>query len=239
MEAEDRQTTVHAEGPLLADAGGQESESSGAAHDAPAFVPSHPAPELIPLDRVDEAPLFQIRPLGDMSLLATDLARLGQLFPIDVRAKGPDRYQVICGYRRVAALKFLQRDEVLARVHANLSDDDALLMSLAAAIHGAPTSREELERFRGILEQEGRLSSRAVQMLDKALAPDSGLAPESVEEEVEADELAADAAARLGEINQDLALLAEVFASLDPTLKEELLRQLRYSAELVAYLEGL
>ncbi len=239
MEAEDRQIAALAGGSLLADNGAQESATGGAAREAQVFVPSHPVPELIPLDRVDEAPLFQVRPLGDMSLLATDLARLGQLFPIDVRAKGPDRYQVICGYRRVAALKFLQRDQVLARVHPNLSDDDAVLMALASAIHGAPASREELARFKSALEREGRLSSPAAHMLDKALAPDSGLAPESVEEEVEADELAADAAVRLAEINQDLALLAEVFASLDPDRKEELLRQLRYSAELVAYLEGL
>ncbi|HYR55173.1 MAG TPA: chromosome partitioning protein ParB, partial [Myxococcaceae bacterium] len=89
------------------------------------------------------------------------------------------------------------------------------------------------------LEKEGRLSAAAVHMLDKALALDSGLAPEGVEEEVEADELAGDVTQRLGEINQDLALLAEVFASLDANRKEELLRQLRYSAELVAYLEGI
>jgi ParB family chromosome partitioning protein len=238
MEAEDRQIAALAETPLLSGTDAPPATTPTPAADAQALVPSHPDAELIPIDRVDEDPLFQVRPLGDMSLLATDLARLGQLFPIDVRVKAPGRYQVVCGYRRVAALKFLQRDQVLARVHANLSDSDALLMALASAIHGAPASREELASFRSALEKDGRLSAAAVHMLDKALALDSGLAPESVEEEVEADELAGDLAVRLGEINQDLALLAEVFASLDPNRREELLRQLRYSAELVAYLEG-
>ncbi len=239
MEAEDRQIAAPAEGALLPEGGGQSDPAPGPGLDPQTFVPRHPVPELIAVDQVDVEPRFQVRPLGDLSLLATDLARLGQLFPIDVRVNAPNRYQVICGYRRVAALKFLHRDQVLARVYPNLSDGDALLMALASAIHGAPASREELELFRSSLEKEGRLSAAAVHMLDKALALDSGLAPEGVEEEVEADELAGDVTQRLGEINQDLALLAEVFASLDANRKEELLRQLRYSAELVAYLEGI
>ena len=239
MEAEDRQIAPSVEESLLAEGEGQREHTPTPVGDAQAFVPSHPVPELIPIDRVDEDPLFQVRPLGDLSLLATDVARLGQLFPIDVRVKAPERYQLICGYRRVAALKFLQRDQVLARVHLNLSEEDGLLMALASAIHGSPASREELLSFRSALQRQGRLSTAAAHMLEKALAPDSGLAPESAEEEIDADELAGDAAMRLGEINQDLALLAEVFTSLDPDRKEELLRQLRYSAELVAYLEGL
>ena len=239
MEAEDRQIAALAEAPLVADSEGQHSPGSSPAVAGRALAQSHSAPQLIAIDRIDDGPQFQARPLGDLSLLATDLARLGQLFPIDVRPQGPERYQVICGYRRVAALKFLQRDQVLARVHPNLSDEDALLMAVASAIHGIPASRDELASFKAALEREGRLSPAVGHLLDKALAVDSGLAPESVEEEVEADELAEDLAIRLGDINQDLALLAEVFASLDLTRREELLRQLRYSAELVAYLEGL
>jgi len=238
MEAEDRQIAP-AEGALPPEREAQADPAAGPAPDPRTLVPRHPVPELIAIDQVDAEPGFQVRPLGDLSLLATDLARLGQLFPIDVRATGPNRYQVVCGYRRVAALKFLHRDQVLARVHHNLSDGDALLMALASAIHGSPASRQELEVFRTALEKGGRLSAAAVHMLDKALALDSGLAPEGVEEEVEADELAGDVTLRLGDINQDLALLAEVFASLDANRKEELLRQLRYSAELVAYLEGI
>jgi len=201
--------------------------------------------ELIEIDRIDDGPQFQVRPLGDLSALATDLARLGQLFPVDVRPRG-ERYQLICGYRRLAALKFLRRDQVLARVHSGLSDQDALLMAIASAIHGAAASRDDLAGFKGTLEREGRLSPAARLLLDNALAADSNLAPESSdaeeqgdEEEIEADELAEEVAARLGELNHDLALLADVFPSLDGGRREELLRQLRYPAELMAYLEGL
>jgi ParB family transcriptional regulator, chromosome partitioning protein len=193
----------------------------------------------ISLEQVAEDTTFQIRSEGEISKLATDVARLGQLFPVDVRPMGPDRYQIICGFRRVAALRFLKRDKVQARIHTDISDEDALLLALAAAIHASPVERAELEAKRAELEEQGRLSAATRDMLEKALATEDTLAPESVEEEVDADELAADAAQRLGALNQDLSLLADVFNSLDESRRAELLMQLRYSAELVAYLEGL
>lgn len=199
----------------------------------------HVAPAHIPLERIDEDTSLRMRPVGDLSALATDLARLGQLFPVDVRFKPPDRFQVIAGFRRVAALRFLKRDRVLARLHTDLSDEDALLFALASAIHASPVSREELESQAARLEAEGRLTPIARDMLDKALATEESLAPETVEEEVDADELAVEATQRLVDINQDLALLADVFSDLDETRKQELITQLRYSADLVAWLEKL
>ncbi len=206
---------------------------------------SHVAPALIALDRVDDEDAFRLRPEGDVALLATDLARLGQLFPVDLRLRPPDRFQVICGFRRVAALRFLHRERVLARLHTSLTDEDALLMALAEAIHQTPASAEQLAAVRARLDREGRLTPTARDMLEKALATGETLAPEAFEEEgegaddeVDADELAADVANRLGAINQDLSALAEVFSSLDGDRRRELLTQLRYSAELVAFLEG-
>lgn len=199
------------------------------------------APALIPLDRVDEDAAFRVRAeaeLADVASLATDIARLGQLFPIDVRLVPPDRFQVITGFRRVAALRFLQREKVLARLHTDLSDADAMLMALASAIHSKSVGAEALTSVRAALEAEGRLTPSARDMLEKALATEDGLAPENVEEEVDADELAADVTVRLGQANQDLSLLADVFADLEPERREELLRQLRYSIDLVAFLES-
>lgn len=196
------------------------------------------APAMIPLERVDDDDAFRLRgDVGDVSALATDVARLGQLFPIDVRLKPPDRFQVITGFRRVAALRLLHREKVLARLHTDLSDSDALLMALAAAIHGRGVGREALAEAQERLSAEGRLTPAARDMLVKALE-DEGLAPEEVEEEVDADELAADVTLRLGQANQDLSLLADVFDELDDARRDELLTQLRYSSELVAYLEG-
>lgn len=200
---------------------------------------SHVAPAHLAIDRIDEDETFRIRPEGELSALATDLARLGQLFPVDVRLRPPDRFQIVCGFRRVSALRFLQRDRVLARLHTDLSDEDALLMALASVIHAQPASREELRALRDRLDSEGRLNVAARDMFEKALTVGDPLAPEGVEEEIDADELAQDVAQRLGSLNQDLSLLADVFVSLDESRKAELLMQLRYSAELVTYLENL
>ena len=194
---------------------------------------------VLPLERLEEDTTFRLRDEGDVSELATDLARLGQLFPVDVRPRGDERYQLICGFRRVAALRFLKRDHVQVRVHEELSDEDALLLSLADAIHASPVEHDVLEAKRDSLEAEGRLTAPVRDMLEKALATEETLAPEGVEEEIDADELAADVAQRMGALNQDLSLLADVFAALDESRRAELLMQLRYSAQLVAYLEGL
>jgi ParB family transcriptional regulator, chromosome partitioning protein len=198
------------------------------------------APALIALDRVDDDRTFLVRSpseLDDVADLATDLARLGQLFPIDVRLHPPDRFQVITGFRRVAALRFLQREKVLARLHTDLSDEDARLMALASAIHGRPVGAGALLALKERLEATSSLSAAARDMLEKALATESPLAPEDAEEEVDADELASDVSVRLGVINQELALLADVFAELEAEGQQSLLEQLRYSAELVAWLE--
>jgi len=194
----------------------------------------------VPLEALDEDAAFALRPVGEVDRLATDIARVGQLVPVDLRPSSGGRYQVVAGFRRVHALRLLQRDKVLARVHPVLPDEDALLLALAPAIHQHAVSLEQLAAARDRLAAEGRLTGLLRDMLEKALTPDDALESEYVpgaEEEVDADELALTTAARLAELNQDLALLADVYAGLEDGRKLELLRQLRYSAELVAYLE--
>ncbi|MCL2179336.1 MAG: hypothetical protein FWC28_01300 [Proteobacteria bacterium] len=58
-------------------------------------------------------------------------------------------------------------------------------------------------------------------------------------EEVDADELAMDVAARMAVINQDLSLVADVFLELEPQQRAMLLKQLRYASDMVAFLERL
>lgn len=209
---------------------------------APSVVQKHfVAPALIPLERVLEDASFLVRgqeDLDDVSALATDIARLGQLFPIDLRLRPPDSFQIVTGFRRVAALRLLQREKVLALLHADLSDGDAMLMALGAAIHGRSVPEAALLATRERLAERGQLSAAARDMLDKALAKESGLGPEQVEEEVDADELAAEVTVRLAECNGDLNLLADVFGELDEGRRAALLEQLRYSAELVQFLEN-
>jgi hypothetical protein len=164
---------------------------------------------LVPLDALDADPSFRLRDEGDVGRLATDLARLGQALPVEVRRRvGSDQLQLLTGFRRVAALRFLPRNEVLARIHTQLSDEDALLIALAAVLHGSALVKEEVAQVEERLESEGRLSAAARDMLERARSDDDSLAPELVEgeasgeQEVDADELAASLTSQLGELNR-------------------------------------
>src|SRR4029453_13207184 len=97
---------------------------------------------LVSLEQLDEDAIFQLRPAGDVGRLAMDLARLGQAFPGAARRRGgTDRFQLVSGFRRVAALRFLRRTSVLARVHARLPDEDALLVALAGVLQDRKSTR--------------------------------------------------------------------------------------------------
>ncbi len=217
-------------------------------------APSAPRPNerltpsvMLPIEQLSGDDEFRIRPqseLEDVSALATDIARLGQLVPIDVRTVDGNVFQVVTGFRRVEALKFLQREQVLARVFHKLDDEEALLIALAHAIHASPATVQTMTEWQARLEAQGKLTPSVRDMLEKALSSGDDLSPEHFEsddDEVDADELASDVTLRLGQCNQDLALLADadVFLALDAKRREALVAQLRYSIDLVAYLEKL
>src|SRR6185369_1986543 len=111
----------------------------------------------IPLSLCDADPDYRLRDEGDIAGLATSLARVGQLYPIEVRPKG-GRVQVVAGFRRLKALAMLQRDKVLARVHEGMTDSEALVFALAQALEQRALDEEEIQALRDRLEGEGRLS---------------------------------------------------------------------------------
>ena len=199
--------------------------------------------ELIKLEQVDADEAFRLRPEGCVDSLATSMARLGQLSPIDVRRTAPDRFQVIAGFRRVAALRLLKREKVLARVHGDLADEDALRTALADLLEHKGASNDELLALRQRLEGEQRLTGSVREAIDSVLSPAGEvLGPETVEgaeEEVDLDELAQDIARRMAALNQDLALVVELWSAMDPALRRTLLDQLAYPEQLAAYLRGL
>ena len=123
-------------------------------------APAHAtgAVAFVPLASVAEDPTFRLRDEGDVTSLATSIGRLGQLVPVELRplpgtggpsgqAGGP-RYQVVAGFRRVAAVKLLQRDRVLGRVFARLDDEDAWAVALGHALLSEPLLGSELEALR-------------------------------------------------------------------------------------------
>ncbi len=125
-------------------------------------VPAHAtgAVVFVGLDEIAEDATFRLRPEGDTALLAASMGRLGQLTPVELRPwaeAGPEgpRFQVVAGFRRLAGLKLLLRDRVLARVHASLSDEDAWGLALVHALTGEPLAEAELATLGQRLQESG------------------------------------------------------------------------------------
>jgi ParB family transcriptional regulator, chromosome partitioning protein len=128
--------------------------------------------------------------------LMTSLAASGQQTPIVVIAisKGPDRYLVIDGYKRVAALEQLGRDTVEALVW-EMSEADALILDRSMRFSEQETALEqgwllqELERRFGYsLEDLARRFDRSVSWVSRRLALVEQL-PETVQQRVRAGEI--------------------------------------------------
>ena len=139
-------------------------------------APAHAtgAVEFVSLAEVDDDATFRLREPGELSALAASIGRLGHLVPVELRPlpglgeDDPPRYQVVAGFRRLAALRLLARERVLARVHEALDDDDAWAIALAQALLGEPLRAEELERLRARLAGT-RAAGWADELVDEAL----------------------------------------------------------------------
>ena len=250
-------------------------------------APAHAtgAVEFVSIDDIADDTTFRLREPGDVSLLAASIARLGQLAPVDLRPlpgaeprpqegrtpvadpedgflpeAGGARLQVVSGFRRLEALRMLQRDRVLARLHADLSDEDAWALSLTRPLLSEPWLPSELEALR---ERIRSVAPWAEELLDEALARSSqaapgGEAPAEPEPRAEAEgaaaaapsvdvepetveltpeELALHLAVRIFELNQELAAGWEAWSELPEEGRRQIVEQARYLAELFPLME--
>ncbi len=138
-------------------------------------APAHAtgAVEFVPLADVTDDATFRFRDVGDVAALAASIGRLGHLVPVELRPlpgapDEPVRYQVVAGFRRIAALRLLARERVLARVHTVLDDDDAWAIALAQALLGEPLRASELDALRARLAAS-RTAPWAEELVDEAL----------------------------------------------------------------------
>lgn len=130
--------------------------------------------------------------------LLASLASVGQQTPIVVVAilDKPDRYQVIDGYKRIAALEQLGRDTVEAVVW-DMSEADALVLDRSMRFSETETALEqgwllqELERRFGYsLDDLARRFDRSVSWVSRRLALVEQL-PGTVQQRVRAGEISA------------------------------------------------
>ena len=214
------------------------------------------------LDEIADDATFRLRDPGDPGELASSIGRLGQLEPVDVRPMpgpaGAPRYQVVAGFRRLAALRLLQRERVLARVHEGLSDADAWALALAGPLFGESPSPAALEALRPVVRErlpwaEPALEAALARAAGKGTAP-AAPAPATPAPGTPADPppargespapAAQDPAAfahRLAvkafELNQDMAAAYESWGRLPPGGRALVLEQVRWLARLLTLLE--
>lgn len=139
-------------------------------------APAHAtgAVEFVPLAAVADDATFRLREEGDVAALAGSIGRLGQLVPIELRPLpgtpegGRPRFQVVSGFRRLAALRLLMRDRVLARVHRTLSDEDAWALALGPALLTEPLAGEALDALRARVAALG-VAGWADELIDEAI----------------------------------------------------------------------
>ncbi len=244
-------------------------------------APAHAtgAVEFVALEDLSDDATFRLRDEGDVGPLAASMGRLGQLVPIELRpihsprpptpapgegaegqGEGGPRYQIVAGFRRVAAARLLGRERVLARVHATLADEDAWSLALAQALVAEPLLASELAALGERLEAERvapwagellgdaaarapvdpRLRERFREWLERAAkepaAPGGGEGGDAAVE-VTPEELAEDLARRMFEVNEDLALAWSSWAELPLEGRRMIVAQARYVAELLALID--
>lgn len=138
-------------------------------------APAHAtgAVEFVELADISDDAAFRLREEGDVSALAASIGRLGQLVPVELRSLpgregGRRRFQLVAGFRRVAALRLLRRERVLARVHAELPEEDAWAMALVQALLAEPLDRTAVAALQERLAAAG-VAPWTADLLDEAL----------------------------------------------------------------------
>jgi hypothetical protein len=138
-------------------------------------APSHAtgAVAFVPLAALAADTTFRLRDEGDVTALAASIGRLGQIVPVELRplpgaAGAEPRYQLVAGFRRIAALRMLMRERVLARIHGPMEDDDAWAIALGQALLTEPLDRDSLRELRERLGAE-RVAPWADELVDEAL----------------------------------------------------------------------
>jgi len=146
---------------------------------------------------------LRVREGAQQRRLLASLAQAGQQTPIVVvgSAEDPQRYIVIDGYKRIAALQQLGHDTVQATVW-DLSEAEAVLLERSLRFSKQDTALEQgwllaqmQQRFGYTLEQLARRFDRSASWVSRRLALVE-LLPETIQQQVREGRIAAQAAMR-------------------------------------------
>jgi len=210
--------------------------------------------EHVPLEEIAADATFRVRAPGDVAELAVSMGRLGQLDPVDLRplpaasAEGPGkRWQVVAGFRRMEALRLLQREQVLARVHPSLADEDAWALALASPLFGEPWTAADLDALAGrvraslpwaepvLAAARRKVAGRGASGVSATAAPSRLPVAEPLRDPTA---LATHLAVRAYGLNQEMAAAFQGWTAVPPEGRRLVLTQLRYLARLLPMLEG-
>lgn len=110
--------------------------------------------EHIALDLIDPSPRNPRRSLDDLDELAASIAAYGLLQPVVLRRMG-ERYQVVAGHRRVAALRALGWAAVPALTR-QVAESEAYILTLIENLQRDDLSpREEAQALEVLLREQG------------------------------------------------------------------------------------
>jgi ParB-like chromosome segregation protein Spo0J len=200
--------------------------------------------EHVPLEEIAADSTFRVRAPGDVAELAVSMGRLGQLDPVDLRplpaasADGPGkRWQVVTGFRRMEALRLLQREKVLARVHPSLADGDAWALALAGPLFGEPWTAADLDAIATRVRASLPWAEPILAAARRRAASAPSREPAAVLRR-DPNAFAHDLAIRAYELNQAMAAAFEGWKAIPPEGRQLVLAQLRYLARLLPMLEG-
>src|SRR5688500_13421553 len=93
--------------------------------------PEDPQIRFVPLQMIEKSETNPMRtlPYADMNYLASSIEAWGQTTPLFVRPTSRGTYELICGYRRYAALQQVGAEAALVRIF-DLTHDEACDLAL-------------------------------------------------------------------------------------------------------------
>ncbi len=220
--------------------------------------------ERIPLDAISPDATFRLREPTGVPELAAAIGRLGQLEPVDLRPlpadSGPGaesgagparRFQLLAGFRRVEALRLLQRDTALARVHEGLSDQDAWAVALTGPLFAEPWTAADLDALAPTLRERFPWAEAALAAARQRHSGGKGAKADRAEKAPPAGaavppprRAAADPAAfahglavHASALNEEVAAAWDRWDSIPPAGRKMILEQLRYLTRVLPLLE--